>query len=259
MWSTAPSCHCWEQAALVHHAESVATARGRAPPEGTWRGRIFLLFCSLSTVFSFYHFHSSPHLFLPFSSSSLLDHELPHGSYQSQWVQPLTFEAPNPDASCAVSQTGIISSPPRLVPNLCTSFPPQLFPHQSPEWPSCLGGVRFGNCQQMSMVTEDSLWLDHWSKALQMPEFDARSASPLWVHTVPLSVQLCLDSSSPLPSWHLCSHHPLCSASSTCSESKHAQSQMTFIVIGYLCPSFPVSLWHREQILFRFSLVQEIL
>lgn len=49
-------------------------------------------------------------------------------------------------------------------------FPPQLFPPQSPESSSYLGGVRFGNCQQMSMVAEDSFWLDQWSKVLWMPE-----------------------------------------------------------------------------------------
>lgn len=114
-------------ATLVHQAESVATARARAAPGGMWRGRIFLLLCSLFSVFSFYHFHSSPNLFLLFSPSSLLDHDPTHGSYQSQWVQPLPFEAPNADASCALSQARIISSPPRLVPSLCSSFPPTAF------------------------------------------------------------------------------------------------------------------------------------
>lgn len=88
--------------------------------------------------------------------------------------------------------------------------------------------------------------------------FDARSVSPVWVHMVPPSVQLCLDSSSLLPSWHLCSHHPLCFQHllrvKTCSKSNDIHSH--WIPMSFI-PS--VSLWHREQILFRFSLVQEIL
>lgn len=119
-------------ATQVHQAESVATARGRAAPEEMWRDRIFLLLCSLLSVFSFYNFHSSPNIFLLFSSSSPLNHEPTLSSYHSQWVQPLPFEPPSTDASCALSQARIISCPPRLALNLCTSFPPTAFPSPVP-------------------------------------------------------------------------------------------------------------------------------
>lgn len=70
--------------------------------------------------------------------------------------------------------------------------------------------------------------------------FDAKSANPLWVHMVHPSVQLCLDPQlSPAKLASLLTSSP-CSASSTWSKSKHARSQMTFTVIGYLRPSFPL-------------------
>lgn len=104
-------------ATLAHQAGEHGHSQGQELHHkdcGEAGDRILLLLCSLFSVFSFYHFHSSPNLFLLFSSSSFLGCEPAHGSYQSQWVQPLAFEAPNTDPSCALSQARIISSPTKI-------------------------------------------------------------------------------------------------------------------------------------------------
>lgn len=144
MWPTAPSCHCQAKAAWQpQHPGTPSRECGHSQGKKSctrslslWRGRIFLLLCSLFSVFSFYCFHSSPNLFLPFPSSSLVDHQPTHGSYQSHWVWPLTLEAPNTNPSCALSQARIISSPSRLLPHLCTAFSPTAFPSPFPSHPA---------------------------------------------------------------------------------------------------------------------------